>query len=158
VDETNNQQKHVLFRKLSAYFDGPLQGRKIAVWGLSFKPRTDDIREAPSLVLIRNLLEAGCTVSVHDPVAQENVRQEIGDVVQYCPHHYDACDGADALCIVTEWNEFRNPDFDYIRHKMKTPVIFDGRNLYDRRRMADRGFYYTGIGLSALPVASGDQQ
>jgi len=156
VDETNNQQKHVLFRKLSAYFDDPLQGRKIAVWGLSFKPRTDDIREAPALVLIRNLLEAGCTVSVHDPVSQENVRQEIGDVVQYCPHHYDACDGADALCILTEWNEFRNPDFDYIRHKMKTPVIFDGRNLYDRRRMADRGFYYTGIGLSALPVASGE--
>jgi len=156
VDETNNQQKHVLFRKLSAYFDDPLQGRKIAVWGLSFKPRTDDIREAPALVLIRNLLEAGCTVSVHDPVSQENVRQEIGNVVQYCPHHYDACDGADALCILTEWNEFRNPDFDYIRHKMKTPVIFDGRNLYDRRRMADRGFYYTGIGLSALPVASGE--
>jgi UDPglucose 6-dehydrogenase len=154
VDETNNEQKHVLFRKLSGYFQGQLQGRKIAVWGLSFKPRTDDIREAPSLVLIQNLLDAGCTVSVHDPVAQENVRHEIGDVVQYCPHHYDDCDNADALCIVTEWNEFRNPDFDYIRHKMKSPVIFDGRNLYDRRRMADRGFHYSGVGLSALPVAA----
>jgi UDPglucose 6-dehydrogenase len=156
VDETNNEQKHVLFRKLSGYFQGQLQGRKIAVWGLSFKPRTDDIREAPSLVLIRNLLDAGCSVSVHDPVAQDNVRHEIGDIVQYCPHHYDACDNADALCIVTEWNEFRNPDFDYIRHKMKLPVIFDGRNLYDRRRMADRGFHYSGVGLSALPVTAGN--
>ncbi|HCP13527.1 MAG TPA: UDP-glucose 6-dehydrogenase [Planctomycetaceae bacterium] len=156
VDETNNDQKHVLFRKLSSYFGGQLQGRKIAVWGLSFKPRTDDIREAPSLVLIRNLLDSGCSVSVHDPVAQDNVRQEIGEVVKYCPHHYDALEGADALCIVTEWNEFRNPDFDYIRHKMKSPVIFDGRNLYDRRRMAERGFYYTGVGLSALPAAAVD--
>jgi UDPglucose 6-dehydrogenase len=150
VDETNNQQKHVLFRKLQNYF-GDLKGKTIAIWGLSFKPRTDDIREAPSLVLIRSLLEAGATVKVHDPVAEENVRKELGDKVTYCLHHYDACEGADAIAIVTEWNEFRNPDFDYIKLKMKSPVIFDGRNLYDRSKMAARGFYYSGVGLSALP-------
>ena len=153
VDETNDQQKHVLFRKLSAHFGGDLKGRTIAVWGLSFKPRTDDIREAPSLVLIRSLLEAGAKVRVHDPVALENVRKEIGETVEYCIHHYDACEGADAIAIVTEWNEFRNPDFDYIKLKMKSPVIFDGRNLYDRQKMAARGFIYSGVGLSALPPA-----
>ena len=152
VDETNNQQKHVLFRKLMDYFGGDLKGRTIGVWGLSFKPRTDDIREAPSLVLIQSLLEAGAIVKVHDPVALENVEKELGDKVTYCAHHYDACKGADAIAIVTEWNEFRNPDFDYIKLKMKSPVIIDGRNLYDRAKMAARGFYYSGIGLSALPV------
>ena len=104
-------------------------------------------------MLIRSLLEAGAKVKVHDPVALENVRKEIGDAVEYCVHHYDACDGADAIAIVTEWNEFRNPDFDYIKLKMKAPVIFDGRNLYDRRKMAARGFVYSGVGLSALPPA-----
>ncbi len=156
VDEINNRQKEVLFRKLHAYFDGDLNGRTIGVWGLAFKPRTDDIREAPSLVLIRRLLDAGAAVKVSDPVAMENVRAELGDAVTYCEHHYDACDGADALAIVTEWNEFRNPDFDYIKIKMKSPVIFDGRNLYDRRKMARRGFHYSGIGLSALPVATAE--
>jgi len=152
VDETNDAQKNILFEKLTEQLGDDLTGRTIAVWGLSFKPRTDDIREAPSLVLIERLLAAGATVKVHDPVAQENVRKQIGDVVTYCQHHYDACDEADALMIVTEWNEFRNPDFDYIKLKMKSPVIFDGRNLYDRRKMARRGFVYSGIGLAALPV------
>lgn len=154
VDETNNQQKHVLLKKISRYFDGDLQGRTIAVWGLSFKPRTDDIREAPSLVLIQGLLKAGARVQVSDPVAMDNVRQELGESVVYCDHHYDACADADALAIVTEWNEFRNPDFDYIKIKMNKPVIFDGRNLYDRRKMAAAGFYYSGIGLAALPAES----
>lgn len=153
VDETNDQQKAVLFNKLKAYF-GELSGKTIAVWGLSFKPRTDDIREAPSLVLIRELLNAGASVNVADPVAIENVRAVLGDSVTYCDHHYDACEQADALAIVTEWNEFRNPDFDYIKLKMKSPVIFDGRNLYDRRTMAERGFHYSGIGLSALAVST----
>jgi UDPglucose 6-dehydrogenase len=153
VDETNSLQKHVLYRKLVAYYGGDLSGRTIAVWGLSFKPRTDDIREAPSLVLIEQLLQAGCRVQVHDPVAQENVRRLLGETVRYSVHHYDACDGADALCIVTEWNEFRNPDFDYIRVKMKTPVVFDGRNLFEPRRMAARGFYYSGIGLNPVPMS-----
>ena len=150
VDETNDQQKHVLFRKLSAHFGGDLKGRTIAVWGLSFKPRTDDIREAPSLVLIHSLLEAGAKVRVHDPVALENVRKEIGDTVEYCIHHYDACEGADAIAIVTEWNEFRNPDFDYIKLKMKAPVIFDGRNLYKRQAMESRGFAYHSVGRAPV--------
>ena len=153
VDETNDQQKNVLFNKLKNYFGGNLNGKTIAVWGLSFKPRTDDIREAPSLVLINSLLEAGAVVKASDPVAIDNVRKVLGDKIQYCDHHYDACDGADALAIVTEWNEFRNPDFDYLRIKMTSPVVFDGRNLYDRKKMADRGFYYSGIGLTPLPVS-----
>jgi UDPglucose 6-dehydrogenase len=154
VDETNNQQKHVLFEKINDYFDGDLNGRTIAVWGLSFKPKTDDIREAPSLVLIRSLLDAGANVQVSDPVAMDNVKQILGDEVTFCDHHYDACAGADALAIVTEWSEFRSPDFEYVKLKMKAPVIFDGRNLYDRRKMAARGFHYSGIGLNALPVAT----
>ena len=152
VDETNNEQKNVLFTKLRTYFGGDLAGKTVAVWGLSFKPRTDDIREAPSLILIRSLLEAGVTVQASDPVAVENVREELGDSITYCQHHYDACDGADALAILTEWNEFRSPDFDYIKLKMNAPVIFDGRNLYDRHQMAGHGFYYSGIGLAALPL------
>lgn len=147
VDETNNEQKNVLFRKLSDYFGGDLSGRSIAVWGLSFKPRTDDIREAPSLVLIRSLLQAGASVKASDPVAVDNVRKELGDSIKYCEHHYDACQDADALAILTEWSEFRNPDFDYVKLKMKAPVIFDGRNLYDPKKMDRRGFYYSGIGL-----------
>jgi UDPglucose 6-dehydrogenase len=156
VDQTNDAQKEVLFEKLLSYFQGDLKGRTIAIWGLSFKPRTDDIREAPALVLIDRLLKAGATVQAHDPVAQDNVKKVIGDVVTYCAHHYDACDGADALAIVTEWNEFRNPDFDYLKIKMKTPVIFDGRNLYDRDKMASRGFVYSGIGLAPLPADQHD--
>lgn len=154
VDETNDQQKQVLFKKLAKYFDGQLAGKTIAVWGLSFKPRTDDIREAPSLVLIKNLLEAGAIVKVSDPVARENVEAELGDSVTYCEHHYDAVEDADALTILTEWNEFRNPDFDYVKLKMNAPVIFDGRNLYDPKQMARRGFYYSGIGLSAISIDS----
>jgi UDPglucose 6-dehydrogenase len=147
VDHVNTAQKEVLFHKMHRHFEGALAGKVIAVWGLSFKPRTDDIREAPALVLIERLLAAGARVQVHDPVAQENVRALYGDRLSYCSHHYDALEGADALAIVTEWNEFRNPDFGYMRHKMKQPVIFDGRNLYDPRRMRELGFHYSGIGL-----------
>lgn len=147
VDDVNNRQKNVLFRKLSEHFDGDLSGRTVAVWGLSFKPRTDDIREAPSLVLIDQLLDAGATVNVHDPVATDNVKAMYGDKLNYFEHHYDACTDADALAIVTEWNEFRNPDFDYLKVKMKSPAIFDGRNLYSPDRMKKAGFTYSGIGL-----------
>lgn len=147
VDEVNDHQKHVLFHKLDQHFQGELAGRKIAIWGLSFKPRTDDIREAPSLVLIEHLLKAGATVTVHDPVAIENVKAIYGDRLTYCAHHYDTLEGADALCILTEWQEFRNPDFEYLMHKLKAPVIFDGRNLWDPQQMAARGFTYSGIGL-----------
>jgi UDPglucose 6-dehydrogenase len=147
VDQVNTAQKEVLFQKIHRHFEGKLEGKRIAVWGLSFKPRTDDIREAPSLVLIDRLLAAGAIVQAHDPVAQENVRAIYGDKIKYCLHHYDTLDGADALAIVTEWNEFRNPDFTYLKHKMKQPVIFDGRNLYEPKRMRDLGFVYSGIGL-----------
>ena len=112
-----------------------------------FKPQTDDIREAPSLLLIKQLLQAGAKVFVHDPVAQEHVKSIYGDRLIYCDHHYDALDQADALCVVTEWQEFRNPDFEYLKHKMRQPVVFDGRNLWDPRQMAARGFTYYGIGL-----------
>jgi UDPglucose 6-dehydrogenase len=147
VDSINDLQKSVLFRKITGHFGDDLTGKKIAIWGLAFKPRTDDIREAPSLVLINQLLEAGADVHVHDPVAMENVKAELGEKITYHDHQYDALPGADALAIVTEWNEYRNPDFDYLRHKMKTPVVFDGRNLYNPQKMVERGFIYSGIGL-----------
>jgi UDPglucose 6-dehydrogenase len=147
VDRVNTAQKEVLFQKIQRHFEGQLAGKQIAVWGLSFKPRTDDIREAPSLVLIDRLLAAKATVRAHDPVAQDNVQAIYGDKITCCSHHYDTLDGADALAIVTEWNEFRNPDFAYLKHKMKQPVIFDGRNLYEPKRMRELGFVYSGIGL-----------
>jgi UDPglucose 6-dehydrogenase len=147
VDHVNTAQKDVLFQKINRHFEGQLAGKRIAIWGLSFKPRTDDIREAPSLVLIDRLLTAKASVLAHDPVAQDNVQAIYGDKITYCAHHYDTLDGADALAIVTEWNEFRNPDFAYLKHKMKQPVIFDGRNLYEPKRMRELGFTYSGIGL-----------
>lgn len=147
VDVVNDRQKDVLFSKLHKHFGGDMKGKKIALWGLAFKPKTDDIREAPALVLIRQLIEAGADVHVHDPVAMENVEKEIGDKITYHPHHYDAIDGAAALAIVTEWNEYRNPDFSYLKHKMAEPVVFDGRNLYNACTMIDEGFTYSGIGL-----------
>jgi UDPglucose 6-dehydrogenase len=152
VDEINDLQKHVLFEKVERHFDGNLKGRKIALWGLAFKPRTDDIREAPSLVLIDHLLKAGAEVHVHDPVAMENVRKLHPTHVFFHDHHYDALDGIEALCIVTEWSEYRTPDFDYMKHKMASPVIFDGRNLYQPAQMAARGIHYFGIGLKSVPV------
>ncbi|NNJ26037.1 UDP-glucose 6-dehydrogenase TuaD [Planctomycetes bacterium LzC2] len=149
VDEVNDAQKTVLFEKVKAQLGEKLSGKTIGVWGLAFKPRTDDIREAPALVLIDSLLKAGATVQVHDPVAEANVKAIYGDKLIYGEHHYDAARDADLLCICTEWNEFRNPDFDYLKHAMAAPVILDGRNLFDPAEMAERGFTYEGIGLSA---------
>ncbi len=147
VDEVNDRQKTVLFDKIDSYFGSDLKGKTVAVWGLAFKPKTDDIREAPALVLIDSLLAAGAKVQVHDPVAMENVRAKYDDKISYCNHHYDAIENADCLAVVTEWNEFRSPDFDYLKYKMKAPVVFDGRNLYDPAKLRKRGFYYSGIGL-----------
>ncbi|MGH7129793.1 MAG: UDP binding domain-containing protein, partial [Planctomycetaceae bacterium] len=147
VDAVNTRQKEVLFDKLHRHFGGDLKGKAISIWGLSFKPRTDDVREAPALVLIDKLLQAGAYLRVHDPVAMENVREKFGDRIVYCEHHYDTLEAAEALCIVTEWAEFRNPDFGYMKHKMKSPVVFDGRNLFDPEKMRSMGFYYSGIGL-----------
>ena len=146
VDEVNNAQKHVLFEKIRCHFEGRLQGKKIAIWGLAFKPRTDDVREAPSLNLIESLLKAGAIVNVHDPVAIENVRRCFGEQIAYFEHLYDAVDGADALAIVTEWNEFRNPDFEVMARLMRGAVIFDGRNLYDPAEVREAGLEYHGIG------------
>ena len=147
VDNVNNQQKNVLFSKISEHFSGQLKGKKIAVWGLAFKPKTDDIREAPALVLIDQLLAEGAEVHVNDPVAIENVEAIYGTKLTYHDHHYDAATGADCLAIVTEWNEYRTPDFDYLKLKMKSPTIFDGRNLYNPVKMTKAGFNYSGIGL-----------
>lgn len=149
VDEVNNQQKHVLFRKLQQHFAEDLRGRTFAIWGLSFKPRTDDIREAPALVLIDELLAAGARIRVHDPVAMDHVKTHYGDKLTYCDHHYDTLPDADALVICTEWPEFRNPDFDYLKHKLKAPLIFDGRNLWEPQAMRDKGITYLGIGLKS---------
>jgi UDPglucose 6-dehydrogenase len=151
VDEVNNNQKHVLFEKIRTHFKGRLEQRTIAVWGLSFKPRTDDIREAPALVLVDSLLAAGAIVRVHDPVALPNVRQIYGDKLTYCDKQYEALEGAEALAIVTEWNEFRNTNFELMQRTMRQPVIFDGRNLYDPARMHAQGFTYSGVGLLVPP-------
>ncbi|QDT97913.1 UDP-glucose dehydrogenase family protein [Gimesia aquarii] len=150
VDQVNVAQKKVLFKKISDYFKGDLEGKTVALWGLAFKPKTDDIREAPSLVLIDELLQAGVKLKVHDPVAMENVKAQYGNKLSYFDHHYDTLEGADALAIVTEWNEFRHADFDYVLHRLSTPVIFDGRNLYDPQKMKQKGIDYFGIGLSSV--------
>lgn len=163
VDVVNDHQKEVLFRKISKYFDGDLRGRIVAVWGLAFKPQTDDIREAPALVLINSLLEAGAIVQVTDPVAIGHVKAVYGDRISYCKTKYDALENSEALAIVTEWNEFRNPDFDHMKLLMTTPAIFDGRNIYDARRIREMGFHYSGIGVSdpsektATPSATAPQ-
>jgi UDPglucose 6-dehydrogenase len=149
VDAVNEAQKDVLARKILAHFGGDARGKTVAVWGLAFKPRTDDVREAPALVLIDALLAAGAAVRVHDPEALANVRALYGDRLSYCDRPYGCLEQADALAIVTEWNEFRNPDFEVMARLLRQPVIFDGRNLYDPARMAAVGFTYHGIGRAA---------
>ena len=146
VDDVNEAQKQVLFRKVSHYFGDDLAGKTLAVWGLAFKPRTDDIREAPALTLIDALLAAGVHVRVHDSEAMANVKALYGDKITYCDRPYGALEGADGLAIVTEWAEFRNPDFEVMKRLLKTPVIFDGRNIYDEKTMTSHGFTYYAIG------------
>lgn len=147
TDEVNMKQKEVFWRKINGFFRGDLSGKTIGVWGLSFKAKTDDIREAPSLFVIDKLISSGASVCVHDPVSMENARKVLGDSVEYAQSNYDACSGADALVIHTEWNEYRQPDFDKMKKMMKSPVIFDGRNLYNPKRLENLGFMYFGIGL-----------
>lgn len=146
VEEVNDKQKRVLFEKLQHHYNGDLQGKTIALWGLAFKPETDDMREAPSLVLIDLLLNSGCTVKVYDPVAMEECRRRIGDKVIYCRDKYEAVVDADALLLVTEWKEFRVPSWEVLRKTMKEQVIVDGRNIYDRNEVEDNGFSYYKIG------------
>jgi len=145
VEEANDAQKHRLFGKLRELL-GDVRDRRIAVWGLAFKPNTDDMREAASLVLIDELLAAGATVVAHDPVAMHETQRRLGDRIGYADTSYDALSGADALVIVTDWNEYRHPDFARIKSTLKTPVVVDGRNLYDARKMKGLGFTYASIG------------
>jgi UDPglucose 6-dehydrogenase len=146
VNEVNEKQKQVLMRKLQRQFGNQLGQKTIAIWGLAFKPRTDDIREAPALVLLHSLLECGATIRVHDPEAMPNIRKEFGDRLTYCDRPYGTVEQADALVIVTEWPEYRNPDFDLIKRLMRTAVLIDGRNMYDPDTVAQAGFVYHSIG------------
>jgi UDPglucose 6-dehydrogenase len=147
VEEVNDDQKAVLFNKAKAYFKGNLKGKKIAVWGLSFKPETDDMREAPALVLIEKFLGAGCTVTAYDPVAMDESKRRIGDIIEYAKDEYSALQDADCLLLVTEWKEFRLPDLDLMKKLMRNHVIFDGRNIYDAKEIKAAGFEYYCIGL-----------
>ena len=146
VDSVNEAQKHVLEQKIQKHYGPALKDKTLAVWGLAFKPRTDDIREAPALVLIDALLRQGVKARVHDPEAMANVRAIYGDKLVYCDRPYGAVEGADGLVIVTEWQEFRNPDFEIIRRLMREKVIFDGRNLYEVKTPTSFGFVYHSIG------------
>lgn len=146
VMEVNEKQKLFLLPKISAYFSDNLKGKHFALWGLAFKPNTDDIREAPALYIIDALVKAGATVSVFDPEAMTNVKGVIGDVVTYAESQYAALENADALIIATEWSVFRTPDFDRIATTLKQKVVFDGRNLFDVPRMQELGFFYESVG------------
>jgi UDPglucose 6-dehydrogenase len=147
VEEVNELQKSVLFNKLNKHFNGDLKGKTVAMWGLSFKPQTDDMREAPALVLIEKLLAAGVKVKAYDPVAMEEAKHRIGDVVEYCKDQYEALIDADALLIVTEWPEFKFPNLNVIKKLLKNNLIFDGRNIYDPKEINDAGFDYYCIGI-----------
>ena len=150
VDAVNDRQKRLLAQKAKAHFGaGNLRGKKFGVWGLAFKPKTDDLRHAPALALIDELLAAGAVVSVHDPVAMDNARGPYGDRIHFVNNPYLAVDGADALFLVTEWNEFRQPDFARIKAAMKQPVLFDGRNIWNAQRLRELGFAYYGVGRAA---------
>jgi UDPglucose 6-dehydrogenase len=150
VMEVNEKQKLHLIPKLKAYFNNELQGKKIALWGLAFKPNTDDIREAPALYLIDALLAAGATVAAFDPEAMRNVKQVVGEKITYVESQYEALQDADALLIATEWSEFRTPNFDKISSLLKNKAIFDGRNLFDLNQMKDLGYHYVSIGRKVV--------
>lgn len=150
VMEVNEKQKTVIVEKVRQHFGGDLAGKKFAVWGLAFKPDTDDIREAPALYIIKDLIAAGASVSAFDPEAMENVKRTMGEVLQYANDPYETLQDADALLIATEWALFRTPDFDRMKSLMKSKTIFDGRNLYDLQRMSEMGFYYNSIGRETV--------
>ena len=147
VESVNDDQKSVLFNKVSKHFEGDLRGLKMAVWGLSFKPKTDDMREAPSLVIIEKLLAAGCTVTAYDPVAMPEARHSLGDTITYAKDEFEALIDADALLVITEWPDFRAPNFEVVSRLMKQKNIFDGRNIYDASELKELGFAYHCIGV-----------
>jgi UDPglucose 6-dehydrogenase len=142
----NERQKSILFDKLKDFYDGNLKDKVIAIWGLSFKPETDDMRESPSLVVIDKLVKAGCVVKVYDPIAMNECKRRIGNIVEYCKDMYEAIEGVDALLVVTEWKSFRLPNWAQIKKSMKTNLIIDGRNIYDKQELKDNGFIYKCIG------------
>ncbi len=147
VENVNDNQKSVLFNKVMKHFNGDLNGKTFAVWGLSFKPKTDDMREAPSLVIIEKLLSNGAKVIAHDPIAMEEAKHTLGNRISYADKQENALLNADALLIITEWSDYRSPDFEEIKSLLKNPVVFDGRNIYDAQEMRDFGFTYYGIGI-----------
>lgn len=146
VEDVNEQQKHIMSKKVLDYYRGDVKGRRFALWGLSFKPQTDDMREAPSLVIIDDLLKAGAEVVAYDPIAMEESQRRIGDKIKYADDQYAALEGADALIVVTEWAEFNVPKFTYVERALKEKVIFDGRNIYDAKQMKEFGYDYISIG------------
>jgi len=146
VEDVNNYQKTILFNKISTYFNGDLSGKTIAIWGLSFKPETDDMREAPSLVLIDQLIEQGVTVCAYDPIAMPETKRILGDKIRYCKDMYETLIGADALAVVTEWNEFRLPNFKVMEKLMNNKVLFDGRNIFDVEQLIEFNYKYFSIG------------
>ena len=150
VMDVNEGQKVYLIPRIKKYFNNDLAGKKIAVWGLAFKPNTDDIREAPALYLIDELLKAGASVVAFDPEAMKNVREVLGDKISFTESQYDALNNCDALIIATEWSEFRTPEFDKMTERMKNKVIFDGRNVFDLAQMKELGFYYESIGRTTV--------
>ena len=150
VNRVNNAQKTVLVNKILGHYGGNIQGKHFAVWGLAFKPNTDDMREAPSVVIINELLKHGATISAYDPAAIDTTKFYLKDTITYAPGEYETLDNADALLIFTEWNEFRNPYFDDIKSKLKEPVIFDGRNIFSPEKMKEAGFTYYSIGRQAI--------
>ena len=147
VEEVNESQKRLLFDMVSQHFGGDLKGKRLAVWGLAFKPNTDDMREAPAIVVIEALLAAGATVRAYDPEAMHEAKERhFGERIEYAENPMDALPGSDALILITEWNEFRRPDFDAVKEHLRTPVVFDGRNIYRRKTLEEGGFRYYGIG------------
>lgn len=150
VIKVNNIQKRILIPRIESYFNNDLKGKTIGIWGLSFKPETDDIREAPSLLIIEDLLSKGVRIKSFDPEAMPNVKQKLGNKIEFTPSMYEAVENVDALVICTEWSIFRTPDFQKLKDKMNEPVIFDGRNLYDVADVKSEGFYYSSIGRKTI--------
>ena len=154
VMDVNDAQKLHLLPKIKSYFNNDIGGKHFALWGLAFKPNTDDIREAPALYMIDELIKCGATVSVFDPEAMNNVKNTIGDIVQYATGQYQALEKADALIIATEWNEFRTPEFEKIASTLNNKLIFDGRNLFDLQQMEQLGFHYESVGRRVVSTKS----
>ena len=152
VDDVNLMQKLILVKKILKHFDHQIKNKKFAVWGLAFKPNTDDMREAPAVVIIKELLRLGAKVSAYDPASIENTKFYLGDLIEYQDEQYSVLKNADALLVLTEWNEFRNPNFEKIKSDLKNPLIFDGRNIFDITKMQEMGFAYYSIGRKAIGV------